>query len=138
MPTTDQTAAGFLDLALPKREWTHEAHFRVGLWHLLRFSEADSLERLRSGIRRYNEATGVANTETSGYHETMTRFYVAMIANFLDANDRSRDIEELADELIAACGDKRLPFAYYSEQRLLSTEARLGWVEPDLRPLPGA
>ena len=32
--------------------------------------------------------------------------------------------------------DRTLPLSYYSESRLMSSAARAGWVEPDLKPLP--
>jgi hypothetical protein len=41
----------------------------------------------------------------------------------------------MADALIAEYGDKNLPFRYWSRERLMSPEARAGWVEPDLEPL---
>jgi hypothetical protein len=33
-------------------------------------------------------------------------------------------------------GARDLPLRHYSEARLKSAEARAGWVEPDLRPMP--
>ena len=45
---------GLLDRSLPKVQWTHADH---------------DMPRM---IRAYNEATGVPNTDTSGYHETVT------------------------------------------------------------------
>jgi hypothetical protein len=134
-PQVDRLARAFCDCTLPKAEWTHHAHLRVGLWHLLRYPPGEALERLRDGIRRYNVACGVANTGTSGYHESITRFYVWVIARFLDAAGRTRPADELAEELVWQCGDKGLPLRYWSKERLLSAEARLGWLEPDLRPL---
>jgi hypothetical protein len=44
-------------------------------------------------------------------------------------------LAELANSIIAALGDKALPLAYYSRERLMSWAARTGWLEPDLRPL---
>jgi hypothetical protein len=132
---TDRLAAAFCDGTLPKSEWTHEAHLRVGLWHLLRHSPAEALDLLRDRIRRYNIATGGTNTETTGYHESITRFYVWVIDRFLQNIDRTRSIDELTTELIHACGDRELPLNYWTKSRLMSSEARLGWVEPDLRPL---
>ncbi len=41
-----------------------------------RHGGAEALARLRLAIPRYNEATGVANTDTGGYHDTITVFYV--------------------------------------------------------------
>jgi hypothetical protein len=132
---TDELAAAFCHCSLPKAEWTHEAHLRVGLWHLLRHAPEEALAQLRAGIRRYNVACGVANTESSGYHESITRFYLWLIARYAAAADRTRSIDELADELVRDYGDRELPLQYWSRERLMSPEARLGWVEPDLRPL---
>ncbi len=135
-PLIERIAKRFLDRTLPCEEWTHEAHLRVGLWHVLRFGPQEALERLRNGIRAYNAVCGIANTATSGYHETTTRFYVAIIGHFLKLQDHARHIDGLAAELIATWGDKRLPLAYYSEARLMSAAARKKWLEPDLSPLP--
>lgn len=132
---TGRLAAAFCDCTLAKAEWTHHAHLRVGLWHLLRYPPSAALDRLRDGIRRFNVASGVANTEASGYHESITRFYIWAIGQFLAAADRTRPEDELAEELVRACGDKGLPLRYWSKDRLMSVEARLGWVEPDLQPL---
>jgi hypothetical protein len=129
---TDQLTAAFLACTLPKPAWTHHAHLRVGLWHLLHYPPGEALPLLRNRIKRYNAATGVANTETQGYHETITRFYVWIIARFLGEVDPGQPVDALADELIRRYGDKQLPLRYYSRERLLSVEARLGWVGPDL------
>lgn len=134
---TDALAAAFSATALPKPEWTHHAHLRVGLWHLLHHSAEDALDLLRSRIRALNESHGVVNNEHGGYHETITRFYVWRIASHLAAigSDAATDVDTLADEIIRLYGDKELPLRYWSQQRLMSREARFGWVEPDLQPL---
>ncbi len=134
---TERLAQRFLDRALPKAEWTHEAHLRVGLWHVLLHGPEESLVLLRERIRRYNESVGIANSDTSGYHETITRFYLDRIARFVAAADRALPIDALADALVAQLADKALPFAFYTRQRLESVEARWQWVEPDLKPLDG-
>src|SRR5688500_14403847 len=64
-------ARGLMDRTLPKAEWTHAAHFASACW-LLRHPQIDAMREMPAFIRAYNEATGVANTETSGYHETIT------------------------------------------------------------------
>jgi len=132
---TERVARALIDRTLPKPQWTHHAHLRAGLWHALHHTDAVALALLRERIRAYNEATGVANTETSGYHETITRFYVQLIRRFLDSVDAQRPADELATELIEFYGDRELPLRHYSRERLFSPAARLGWIEPDLRPL---
>jgi hypothetical protein len=105
------------------------AHLRVGLWHVRRLGEAGALTALRSAISSYKEAVGTANTDTSGYHETLTIVYVRLIADYLQRAEPSTDIADEAIEaaLIAACG---------AREKLFSIEARRGWVAPDLKPLP--
>jgi hypothetical protein len=132
---TVQLVEAFTSCTLPKDEWTHHAHLKVGLWHLLHYSPSESIERLRQGIKRYNVACGIENTESQGYHETITQFYVWLINQFIQQVDCLQPIDALADELINRYGDKLLPFSYYSRDRLMSKTARLEWVEPDLTPL---
>lgn len=133
---TDRLVAAFVACTLPAAEWTHESHLRVGLWHRLRMPAETSLDTLRDRIRRYNESLGNENTDTDGYHETITRFYVILIDRFVAAADVTRDLDELADDLIARLGFRGLPLDYYSPDRLFSVEARRTWLEPDLAPLP--
>jgi hypothetical protein len=109
-----------------------------GLWHSLHHPRDTALNLLRDRIRAYNVATGVENTSSEGYHETITRFYLAVIGAFLASVDSGRPIDELAQELIERFGDRNLPLRHYTRARLFSAGARLGWLEPDLEPLPGA
>ena len=46
------------------------------------------------------------------------------------------DWAERANRLVARYGHRELPLRHYTEARLKSPEARAGWVEPDLLPLP--
>jgi hypothetical protein len=135
---TDRIARQFIDRTLPVEDWTHEAHLRVGLWHLLRFSPEDALDHLRQGIRAYNVACGIVNSDTSGYHETLTRLYLALLQHFLDSQDRRMPDDELAEILVRSLGDRELPLKYYSRGRLYAVAARKRWMEPDLLPLPGS
>lgn len=126
----------FIARTLPKNAWTHQAHLRVGLWHALQYPDAAALELLRERISAYNEATGVPNTAQSGYHETITRFYLQVIRVFVRSADPSAPLDELAHALIDQWGDKNLLLRHYSSPRLFSVEARRAWIEPDLVPLP--
>lgn len=132
---TEELVEKFCSRTLQKQEWTHEAHLKVGIWHLLHYSPDESLTRLRQGIKQYNIACGVENTDTQGYHETITRFYVVIIHEFLRRVERKRSVDLLVDEFIKLYGDKSLPFAYYSKDKLFSTVARREWLEPDLKPI---
>ncbi|MFN2428151.1 MAG: hypothetical protein ABR587_17085, partial [Candidatus Binatia bacterium] len=65
----------------------------------------------------------------------ITRFYVREVGSFLEACDTTRPIDELAEKLILTYGDKSRPLCHWSKDRLMSVEARRGWLEPDLARL---
>ncbi|MFN3799004.1 MAG: hypothetical protein ACK4S5_16090, partial [Sphingobium yanoikuyae] len=64
---------GFCACTLPKARWTHGAHFATALWLILRRPDIDAEIDMPGMIRRYNESVGGVNSDTSGYHETITQ-----------------------------------------------------------------
>jgi hypothetical protein len=129
-------AAAFEAGTLPKAEWTHRAHLLVGLWYSTHLAPVDALEVVRSGIQRLNAIHGVATTPTGGYHETITRAYMRLIGRFVATERGGGDWAGCAARLLARHGERDHLLRYYSRERLMSAEARFGWVEPDLTPLP--
>ena len=121
---------------LPKVSWTHAAHLAVGLWHVRRFGPERALILLRTRIRQLNDTHGTSNTDSSGYHETITRAYVVLIAALLGTLAPATPAVDAARVLFSSplCARDAL-LAYYSKERLMSVEARRRWVEPDLHPL---
>ena len=125
---------GFESRTLPKSQWVHSAHLTVGLYYCLRYSFGDALNLMRDGIRAINDVHGVPNTKTSGYHETMTVFWMIVIKQFAETSKRF-SFGELANQLIVICDDPRLPLEYYSRELLFSEEAREHHVQPDIEQL---
>jgi hypothetical protein len=122
---------------LPKAKWTHAAHLVVGAWYCRRFDLETAIEKLRINISAHNESVGPVNSETSGYHETITVFWARTIDAFIKSRPKSRSFEELADSVVDAFGDKAGFFReYYSFDILASLEARKVWIEPDLKVPP--
>jgi len=117
---------------LPKAMWTHAAHLAVGSWYLVTFPENIAIQRVRAGIQHYNECVGTANTPDSGYHETLTLFWLSIIRRFLlaaaDMGDKLTAIRCVVDEF---GGQRGLFKQYYSFDVVASREARAGWVPPD-------
>ena len=127
--------ARFHDATVPAGEFTHAAHLVVGLWHATNFDEADALERIRAGILRVNAAHGTPNSDTRGYHETITRAYLVLLARFARAHPWLAPAA-LAQALLASdLGKRDALLTYYSRDVLMSLEARRAWVEPDRQPL---
>jgi hypothetical protein len=106
------------------------------LWYNLRHTADEALDLVREYIKRYNEAVGTLNSETSGYHETITVFYMRAVHRFIADANPEVSLVELANRLISGkCAARSFPFEYYSRDLLLSSEARMKWIEPDLKTL---
>ena len=120
---------------LPKHEWSHAAHVAVGACYALRHGGA-ALDRTREGIRGYNAAVGTANTDSSGYHETLTRFWAEVLAAEVAGQE---DEWQAAARAVARYGEDRdLHGLYYGFDVVRSVAARREWIAPDLTALPGA
>ena len=127
----------FLACSLPKSEWTHEAHLATTIWLLLCRPDVDVDRELPGLIRRYNESVGGVNSDTEGYHETITRAFLHGVRLFLAEADLREPLHELVNELLLSpMGRRDWPLRFYSRDRLLSVEARRSFVPADLAALP--
>jgi hypothetical protein len=126
--------ADFIAGTLPKVSWTHRAHLVVGLWHVANYSPTEAGNRLRERIRAYNVAVGGANTDSQGYHETITQFYVASLARWLaEQPDSATELPTVARRLLQSrLADRDYPLEFYSRERLFSGTARREYQPPDL------
>jgi hypothetical protein len=119
---------------LPIHEWTHEAHLTVAFWHLWQYPKMEALCYLRSGIIAYNVAVGTPNTPSSGYHETITQFWVALISRFLKENRKkskqeNKTFEAILQEFLQSeYAKKEIVLAYYSREKLNSVTARARYL----------
>ncbi|MBI3724648.1 hypothetical protein HY251_11930, partial [bacterium] len=128
--------ASFEAATLPREEWTHASHLVVALDYARRFKPGEAFARFRDALKRYNKATASPETQTRGYHETITLAWFHLVRHFLEVFDDGRSIAALADALVEVFSSKNALFEHYSRERLMTAEARERWVEPDLRPLP--
>lgn len=136
MKDTHEIVRGFIDRTLEESRFSHQAHLIVGLWYLQWYPSAQVTSMLRQNIKAFNEAKGGENTDTSGYHETITRFYVWAIEQFLLTTDKDLPLDNLAQQLLASpVAQKDYPLQYYNKETLFSVTARKQWVAPDLKPL---
>ena len=133
----ERLALGVIDATCPKSQWTHAAHFAVALWMVRHWPPGAAEADMPAIIRRYNEATGVANTDDTGYRETITQASIAVARAFLDGQPPSLPLHEAVDALMATrFGASHWPLAHWSRDRLFSPLARRRWVDPDLQSFP--
>lgn len=127
---------GLLARTLPRVEWTHEAHLAACAWIVLERPDLVPERDLPDLIRRYNESVGGVNSDTEGYHETITQVSIRGVRRAL-ARSESRGLRDRVNALLLAPEGRRdWPLHFYSRELLLSKKARLSWAEPDLAPLP--
>lgn len=132
----DDAAARFVACRIPKTQWTHLAHLAIGMWHVHEYGAEEALARLRAGIRRLNASHGTPNSATQGYHETITRAYVQLLSQFRESCPPTMPLAERVEQLIASpVADKQVRLRFYSRTRLMSAEARMEWLGPDIAPL---
>src|SRR3954468_22416270 len=128
---------GLLARTLAREEWTHEAHLAATTYLLLRRPDVDVDEELPETVRRFNESVGGVNSDTEGYHETITRSFLRGVRLFLAEADPNEPLHELVNELLlSAMGRRDWPLRFYSRERLFSVEARRAFVEPDVAAFP--
>jgi len=126
---------GFLARTLAKPEWTHEAHIATTAWIILERPDISPERDLPGLIRRYNESVGGGNSDTEGYHETITQLFIRTLRLSLAKSEGEGLCARVNAVLSAPEGRRDWPMRFYSRERLFSVEARLGWVEPDLAAL---
>jgi hypothetical protein len=133
----EEIGEGLLARTLPRAKWTHEAHLAATTYLLLRHPEIDLDAELSVLISRYNESVGGVNSDTEGYHETITRTYLAGVRLFLAEADAREPIHTLVNDLLLSpMGRRDWPARFYSRDRLFSVEARRSLVPPDLAAFP--
>jgi hypothetical protein len=132
-----QVGEGLLACSLPKAEWTHEAHLAATTYLLLKHPEIDLDTALPGLIRAYNESVGGMNSDTEGYHDTITRAYLRGVRLFLAEADPAAPIHELVNDLLhSPMGKRDWPLRFWSRDRLMSVEARRHFMSPDLAAMP--
>ena len=128
---------GLVACTLTRQEWTHEAHLAATTYLLLKRPDIDLDAELPGIIRRFNESVGGVNSDTEGYHETITRVFLHSVRLFLsEANPKEALHELVNDLLLSPMGRRDWPLRFYSRGRLFSVEGRRHFVEPDIAALP--
>jgi hypothetical protein len=122
----DQFGRGLLAGYLRDGSFGHREHLHM-TWSYLRRGEGD---RVLPFLRHVIESNG----ETEKLNVTMTRFWVEATAQAIDQSGADNFPELLAR--VPHLLEKDLPFRHWSRAAMFSPQARVGWLEPDLRPLP--
>jgi hypothetical protein len=108
----------------------HYEHLRVARLVIERHGAEVAAEVIGQRLRVMAVEQGMAPL----YNETMTRFWIRMIAHVRDAFS-SPTIDEAIRQAPFLL-DKSLPQRHWTRAVMFGPAARTQWVEPDLAPLP--
>ena len=133
----ERIGEGLIARTLSREDWTHEAHLGATAYLVLRRPDIDLDAELPGIIRCFNESVGGVNSDTEGYHETITRTYLVGVRLFLTEPRNGEALHEIVNGLLLSpMGRRDWPLRFYSRERLFSVEARRSHVPPDLAVIP--
>ncbi len=119
---------------IPMPDWTHRAHLRMA-WLMADQGEPEAvIPRVKRALIGLLTAYGIPQTETRGYHETVTLAWLKLIQTLRQTTSH-RCADTFIDEHPQLL-DKTYLLTFYSRAAIMGGDAREKWVEPDLRPLP--
>ncbi len=108
----------------------HHDHLRIAWLVIERHGPELAAEIIGPRLKAMAVARGVAPL----YNETMTRFWIRLIAHVREATGASKVAEAI--EQVPMLSDKNLAQRHWSRTLMFGPEARVAWVEPDLSPIP--
>jgi hypothetical protein len=124
--------AAFEAFTLAPAQFDHAAHVRLAYVYLVEHDVEAAAQQMRGALLKFIEHNGIPRSK---FHETMTRAWVMAVRHFMNksASASSADFLTRNAELL----DSQIMLTHYSASVLFSPDARAGFVEPDLDPIPG-
>jgi hypothetical protein len=116
-------------------QWHHADHIRIAWLYLQQYPEEQAMDQLRAGLKRLIQAFGVIDAPDRGYHETVTRAWLKIVAAHIHhygSESNSTAFLQAHPHL-----QRTLLRAFYSPDQIRMPEAKHRFIEPDLTGLPG-
>lgn len=116
---------------LPLDQWHHATHLAICTWYIL--NDNFPLTRLRHGIRHYVECQDGVNGKASGYHESLTQFWLRVVTAYVQALPKMSTLQYARAVVHQFGRQKNLWREYYAADGLdliASEDARVRWIPP--------
>jgi len=116
----------------PTSDFNHQAHIRLAYIYLSEHDTTTSYEKMKSSLQNFLAHHKI---DPSKYHETVTQAWIFAVKHFMEQSP----VAESASGFIAINPrllDGDIMLTHYTKEKLFSDEARLGYIEPDLDPIP--
>jgi hypothetical protein len=131
MIPNDEFLHAFFGLTLPNSEFHHRDHLRLAWLAVRRHGGARAEEVVTKGIQRFAQH----HSHGPAYHDTMTRFWVRLVAHAVSHRPEIADFDELLATYPLLL-DKNTPLRHWSLEAMFAPDARAEWRDPDLVALP--
>jgi hypothetical protein len=115
---------------LTRGEWTHGAHVAVCAYYAFERDAEATFAIVKAGILAFARACGIVHTATSGYHETLTRFWTLVIAAHVRDSGAACRWDAARTALDRFGDDRDLPQRAYGFDVVRDVRARAEWVAP--------
>ena len=119
---------------LPKSAWAHAAHVAMAAHIAFDHAPDEAFELTKTGILHHNTCVGTPNTDTSGYHETLTRFWCATVGDFVRSSEFASRLEAVRATVERFGADRDRHSLFYSSDVVSNTKARREYLPPDRQP----
>jgi hypothetical protein len=115
---------------LPRSQWTHAAHVAAMAYYAYLLSPDESFEAMQSGILRFNAYVGIENTDHSGYHETLTRFWWETIGAFVAEGKFDTAFRAVCAAVKEYGNERDRHRSFYRHDIVTDSRARREWIRP--------
>ena len=113
-------------------EFHHRDHIKVTYLYLRRYPLDEAISKVRTGLQALAVAwKAPVDDLEKGYHETMTQAWVRLVHLTLSDGGAAESADAFCDQQPQLLEKTRLEL-FYSRQRLMTWEAKRGFIEPDL------
>jgi hypothetical protein len=113
-----------------KDEFHHAQHLVVATTYLESLSIKAAAMKMRNALPRFLNHHAI---DTQKYNETLTVFWLEMVALELKRLPASATLVHKCNSVIDALSNPKLASEYYSDEVLWSEKARKAFVDPDLK-----
>jgi len=124
----EKVVSDFEACRTPKDAFHHAQHLVVAVCYLQQLSTEHATARMRESLMRFLDHHQV---DKQKYNETLTAFWVQMVASVLGELPKKASLVEKCNQTIESLNDPKLALKFYSEELLWSDEARKHYVAPD-------
>ena len=131
MTPDDEFLRAFFGLGLLNAEFRHRDHLRLAWLAVRRHGGGAAEEVVTKGIQRFAHH----HSHGPAYHDTMTRFWVRLVAHAVSHRPEIVDFEEFLAAYPPLL-DKSTPLRHWSREAMFAPDARAAWRDPDLVALP--